>query len=398
MELRANPQSRTVLLEQGVTAQSSIAAAQPQLKGYGFSPFSPAAWTGHKARVGVPGYQRYPQNWLILKTWTGSAFQIVLTNPLFGIYLVILAICIGFFASSEYTPLMKASKVPAQYVGTVNSISIFMLTFFIGQCISKANTRFENVCQTNGCVTRLSALAAASFPPDRARLLMRYTNSIMHIYYLLLSGPMDDSKWSLLQSRGLLTEEEIKALQLQGSPAVVLYSWAVKGLLLESYSGGRAERTHATMPERVFLELVQAMEQNIGACRGLSAKQIGYTLYQIPSTYFHIVYVAVNAFLLCTVLDTGHHVAAALSGPCADAAGDICVPGVVMAIVTELFLIVIFLGLLFTAEECADTYGDNIIDYDLGFDLDALWQESQNVLKSMNVQCPSLPSTPALSP
>jgi len=375
------------------SSKSDLDACGCPLRGYDFSPQHNAKGSyNYVHRIGVPGHPSYPQNWRILLYWDASSFQLVFGNSLFWIYMVFLSICIAIFANVDYTPELKAARIPAQFQSIVNTLCIFILTFLLGQCMSEDKARFECVCKTNGCVTRLSALAAAHFPPDRARLLMRYTNAIMHIYYLMLSGPLDESKWKLLRQRGLLTEEEIEALQLQGSPGVVLYTWAVKGFLLESYSqAGTADRTHPSMPERMFVELISNIEQQIGGTRGLAAKQIAYTQHQIPSTYFHIVYVAVNAFLLFSVYDTGHRIAEALSGPCEDAQGDTCVPSLVVAVVTEFIILVIFLGLLFTAELMSDTFGNGIIDYDLGNDLDNLWQESQNVLKSMNVHCPSLP-------
>jgi len=261
-----------------------------------------------------------------------------------------------------------------------------MTTFFIGQCFSEASRRFENVCKTNGNVTRLSALVGGLLPQEQAKTLLRYTNAIMHIYYLMLSGPLNDDKWSLLQRRGLLTEEEIKALQLQGSSAVVLYSWAVA--ILNSVER-RGESTATA--ERVFSQLVGPMEEQIGATRGLAAKQIAYTLYQIPSIYFHVVYVAINVYLACTVYDVGHMIAASLNGPCVPGVmGDACAASVFMIVFTEVILIVLFLGLLLTAEGLADIYGDKAFQYDLGVDLDNLWQESQNVLKSMGTPCPAL--------
>ena len=36
----------------------------------------------------------------------------------------------------------------------------------------------------------------------------------------------------------------------------------------------------------------------------------------------------------------------------------------------------------------ADAYGNKAYHYDLGVDLDGLWQESQNALKSMDVPSP----------
>merc|ERR1719245_1428600 len=128
---------------------------------------------------------------------------------------------------------------------------------------------------------------------------MRYTNAIMHLYYLALSGPMDDEKWSLMERRGLLTKEEIEALQLQGSPGVVVYSWAISAM----HSAPAASKD-SSLAERVFAELIQVLEAQLGGTRGLAAKQIAYTIYQVPSIYFHIVYVAVNVRLACGVYDS----------------------------------------------------------------------------------------------
>ena len=81
-------------------------------------------------------------------------------------------------------------------------------------------------CKTNGNVTRLSALAASVFPKKDARTIMRYTNSIMHIYYFIMAdGGMGEHRWDTLRKRGMLTDVEITQLQRQGSPGVVLYAW-----------------------------------------------------------------------------------------------------------------------------------------------------------------------------
>ena len=90
------------------------------------------------------------------------------------------------------------------------------------------NDRFENVCRTNGDVTRLSAVAAAVMPKADAQVLLRYANTIMHIYYFLLSGPMDGPKWELFHERGLLTYDEIALLKKRGSPGAVVYKWMTK--------------------------------------------------------------------------------------------------------------------------------------------------------------------------
>jgi len=358
------------------------------MKSFGFSPFAsaPSVKQSPPDRVGVPGHKRYPQNWRILFQFTGSSFHKVLQSPLIYFYVVLVAIVVGVFSSAEYTPTLQGMNLPQRFFSPVSSLVTFMLTFFIGQVFSKANARFENVCKTNGNVTRLSALVSALLPQEQALLLMRYVNAIMHIYYLLLTGALDDMKWSVLQRRGLLTAEEIQALKLQGSPAVVLYSWAIQVLREEPMTGECSNTA-----EGVLNDLVRPMEEQFAGTRGLAAKQIAYTNYQIPSAYFHVVYFATNLYLCMNVYGTGHAIGLALSGPCVpgDEASS-CVPQAVMCVVMQLLYLILFLGLLLTAESMCDICGDGVFHYDLGVDLDNLWQESQNVLNSMAVPCPSL--------
>lgn len=354
--------------------------------GFGFSPFSPAVATSEPAfRIGVPGYELYPPNWRILLLWRGSSFHMVFSSPIFLFYMCLLAFVVSVFSAIEYTAEVKSTVVPPGFSSAMMSVCIFMLTFFIGQCFSLANRRFENVCNTNCNVTRLIALAAGLMPQDQAHQLMRYINTIMHIYYFLLSGPLDDDKWSFLQRRGLMTTEEIKALQRQGSPAVVVYSWALKVMRSALASGD------ATSSTELFKDLLQPIEEQFGITQGFAAKQLAYTMYQIPSVYVHIVHVAINIYIICTMYDSGHAVAKALSGPCGEGSvGDYCAPAIVTVLLTEFILVVFFLGLMLTAEGLNDFLGNQAFHYDLGFDLDSLWQESQNVLKSMNVECPSI--------
>mmetsp|Transcript_95160 Transcript_95160/g.183493 ORF Transcript_95160/g.183493 Transcript_95160/m.183493 type:complete len:373 (-) Transcript_95160:38-1156(-) len=372
-----------------------MADVSPELKGFGYSPFSPTQATkSPRPRIGVPGYGLYPQNIRVLCQIGGSSFESVFKSPLLYVYLGVLAVCVAVFASVDYKKsVIRGATVPSSFAGLLVSLDVFTLTFFIGQCFSEANARFENVCKTNGNITRLSALAGGLLPRETAFILMRYTNAIMHIYYLMLSGPLDEGKWSLLQQRGLLTDEEIRALQLQGSPAVVLYTWAIKVLRNQSLTG-----QDSSMPERVFTELIQPLEEQIGGARGLAAKQIAYTITQIPCNYFHVVYFAVNILLACTVYDSGHMVAVALDKTCFDGVEGPCegIPRVVMIVITEVLTLVILIALLQTAEGLADIYGNKQFHYDLGFDLDNLWQESQNVLKSMATECPTLKNPPSV--
>merc|ERR1712079_981333 len=105
--------------------------------------------------------------------------------------------------------------------------------------------------------------------------------------------------------------QEITALKMQGAPAVVLYSWSVKVLKAMPLEGEKVAST-----ENMFASLLRPLEEQIGGARGLAAKQIAYTLYEIPSIYWHMVYFAVNLMLVCTCYDSGHAIGQALSGPC----------------------------------------------------------------------------------
>ena len=94
----------------------------------------------------------------------------------FRIYFVILVVfcCIG--ANVTYTDNLRATKIGSDISSSLQMLCIFTLTSFLGHVISKVNTRFENVCKTNGYVTRLSALAVSLYSKEDAWTLMRYTN------------------------------------------------------------------------------------------------------------------------------------------------------------------------------------------------------------------------------
>jgi len=241
---------------------------------------------------------------------------------------------------------------------------------------------------TTGNVTRLSALACSTLPVDQARAMLRYVNAIMHIYYLMLSGPLDEEKWQLLMNRGLLTSEEVGKLALQGSPAVVLYSWANQIIVNCNFEN---QNLHANI----------AMEDQLGGTRGLAAKQIAYTRTQIPKVYYNAVLFLVNAFLICITVDHfGQGLFACVNNRCANTVtmpwpfkqnGD-C--GVCIATLTigHSMLIVGYGMVLIAATTMAEAYGPEQSHYDLGVDLDNLWSESQNVLASMAVDPPTVVS------
>ena len=267
-------------------------STSPSMKGYSFSPFVDTAKAPRLGRIGVPGYRQFPQFWKVLFMWTGSSIEAIFKCNCTHFYMVCQTAIFVVFAYSGYPAGLRGAALPEGMMATFRSLTIFILTFFISQILGKYNTRFENVCKTNGFVTRLTALAAALYPRAEAEALMRYTNAIMHVYYLILSpGGMAEEKWGLLVRRGILTEEEVSRLQRQGSPGVVLYSWAID--ILKSgpakSSGGSATAEIEASLTHVnnawaggMLPFQLNLEACVGGTRGLAAKQIAYTLQQVP--------------------------------------------------------------------------------------------------------------------
>lgn len=188
-------------------------------------------------------------------------------------------------------------------------------------------------------------------------------------------------------------------------------SWAMHIL---KFGGGTPESHVATADATQALGAVNAwaqgqnplqlnMEACIGGTRGLAAKQIAYTLFQTPLVYFHAVYVSVNVYLLITCWSSTHAFARAANEPCHiiavnpvlknDDDNDItgaCISNCTVTVIFQMVLIFTFLSVLKAAEKLSDAYGPKAFHYDLGVDLDSLWNESQNVLKSMTVPRPKI--------
>ena len=140
-----------------------------------FSPFYPLQ-QADTCRVGVPGHRLYPQSAEVLKLWKGSVYKAVFRSKTFRIYLTLLcAFCI-IGASVDYTDNLRATNVQGDISSALRMLCIFTLTSFLTAVIRKVDTRFENVCKTNGFVTRLSAQAVSLYSKRDAWMLMRYTN------------------------------------------------------------------------------------------------------------------------------------------------------------------------------------------------------------------------------
>ena len=125
--------------------------------------------------------------------------------------------------------------------------------------------------------------------------------------------------------------------------------------------------------------------------RGLAAKQIAYHLTQIPFIYFHGVCFVVNAYLACTSWNaavdmyTARHLNCDdyLSGRYGTGSTGTCVAQLVFVCISQAIVILVFTALFQVGCRLSEWNGSEIYAYDLGFDLDNLWQESKNVLDSL---------------
>ena len=317
----------------------------------------------------------------------GGVIHEVLRSGALKIYLFALLCSLVFFSLIDFNDAWRAAQVPSTFATSINTLTIFLLTFFISYVMTKVNARFDAAQIANGAITRVTALAGALFPPLEARALMRYANAIGHLNYFMLSGPMDNDKWDLLKAREILTEEEVGQLQLQGAPVIVIYMWALHIL--------KQKTTNSEGADIRF-----QIENAFHVVRGQTALQISYTNFQVPFIYFQAVYVTSMVYILCTCYDTGHSYARGINDPCyslttfpeddeGTGTGG-CPSFAAVTILVQVVLIMIFLIVLKVAEQLADPYGDRSFHYDLGVDLDNLWKNSQEVLKSMSVPPPKL--------
>jgi len=381
--------------EDGVILETDR-ASQPSMKNYPMYRQSIISDTDQfgcrkkpcQIRVGVPGHEPFNYKSLLSLKAVHSLAGLVHRSRLFQFhFLLSLTVCIIFSFCPE-TAETALAMYPTYLGPPLQSLSIFTLTFLLSHVHDKWNARFENVCKTNGNLSRLTAVCTATLRKSEAESVLRYAHSIMHIYYLMLSGPLDDEKWELLRCRGLLTAEEIEKLQLQGSPAVVLYSWTSK--IINAVSKRKDGQR--------LLHMWSTMENQLGGLRGLSAKQIAFQLTQVPYIYNNFINILLNGYLMYTAITgAGQSWFRCYHSSCdSDANGRVfpldgghCNTCLVFVAAAQYGLIFTLSAGYLAATKMSESYGPDPSHYDLGIDLDNLLKESRNALASMDVEPPS---------
>jgi predicted membrane chloride channel (bestrophin family) len=337
-------------------------------------------------RVCVPGGVKLTRkNELkLFCTLKGTSFEAIVSSWLIGIHLIfyaVLALLFALFRSDEVT--VAQCSIDGSIISALTFITTFALSTYLGTTLGRYHERFNNCCQTNGHMTLVSLIAGAELPGERARVatLMRWTNLMMHMYYMLVNGPLSESKWQLLRERGLITPTEEQALQpLKKKPSAV-YVWACR-IIQDLYSEGKLSAFHA-----------KRMEEHVSGCRGLAAKQIASQLTPIPLCFYHLMFLIVNVYIILMGWNSAvRMVFDALPGGLSLGEGfttdwDHKTHDLFWAITTEFFgflIVVIFYNVMLSiAERMSNPYGNDASDYHLDFDLKSLWEESQETIKNM---------------
>ena len=211
-------------------------------------------------RVGVPGHETYDYaSFYSLLRFAGSSFQATLASTTFYCHILFFAMCV--FIQEWTTPDLSAAAFPSATVSNLRTLCVFTATFFTGRVAARCelgfapvcgrpspdiwyrfNERFHDCCKTNGAVTVVSALSTGYLSETRetqakAVSLIRHTVAILHIYYMLISGKMDERKWALLLKEGILTKVRFHTnqgtLRLDNTfllaPGMGLWSWDQAG-------------------------------------------------------------------------------------------------------------------------------------------------------------------------
>jgi len=327
-------------------------------------------------RVGVPGGD--PLHFESMGTtfsWYGSSFQAALGTPVTYVHFLLLAaLCV---LSSLFQIRLV---VPAEAITLLRFAATFNLVFYSGQVISRFNTRFHDFCKTNGACTLVTCQAAAQLRHDKAHaaLLMRYANLMMHLYYLVLDGPLDDRKWQLMLDRGVLTPFEKDTLMKLKKKGQAVYIWANRIL------------DHCQDEGKLTAHEAERLEVNLSTVRGLAAKQVAYQLTPVPKPYFHLMTTLTHVYLLLEIISASARVVEAWEGRADDEGW---LQALVMQVVCTIFSILVLMAMWRTAIWLSNPVGNDVTDYDLDFDLRGLWEESLETLSNMRASkdIPDLP-------
>ena len=77
------------------------------------------------------------------------------------------------FSFIPYTNAVRAATIPETFATSINSLCIWLVTFYLSYVMGKLTTRYEKAGIVNGNIVRLTALAVALYPPAEADAVVR---------------------------------------------------------------------------------------------------------------------------------------------------------------------------------------------------------------------------------
>jgi hypothetical protein len=369
------------------------------LVGYRFSPFNFDYSRSKLTRLGVPSGKPYEYTSNVnfhCTHWHGSVLQLLSTNRGFfaQVSVFLMMVLFAVFAKGDWSLAIKqTAKLPTNELSIMTGLVVFAPVFFISQVFAKWNIQIGNVAATNGAFRGLVArVAGCDFPKVEAETVIRYANALMHITYFKLVGPMKHEQWTLLIDRHILRKFEVTKLCRRGSYCNVIMSWMVKQIHKHK---GAVGHPHTA-----------SMEAAVGKLGCLAEKQYLWTKTQIPFVYFSAVHWLVHIIVFFSSIISASHIGLAAHYDChtlsllelpirneaigfaapEDLHSGRCTRRIVFLIVTHSTTMAIFMVFALVANKLADPFSDKGYSYDLGFDLDKLWQESKDVVASMDDQ------------
>jgi len=269
--------------------------------------------------------------------------------------------------------LADVCSISPTLISAITFLMTFSISTYVGNTLGRFHERFNNCCMTNGNMTLVSLLSGAQLAGEKQRVatLLRWSNLMFHMYYMLVSGPLEESKWQILRSRHLVTPAEEEFLRpLKKKPSAV-FVW-INRLIWELHKEGKLTDIHA-----------QRLEACVSGLRGLAAKQIAYQLTPPSFTYFHLMMVMIQIFLLCMEWNS----AVRLYDKTINVEMQLASRVTKISIFIECFGMVVLILMLSSVMKIAhwlsNPYGDDDTDYDLDFDLRGLWEESVETIKNM---------------
>ena len=77
------------------------------------------------------------------------------------------------FSFIPYNNAVRVASIPASFASSINSLCIWLVTFYLSYVMGKLTTRYEKAGIVNGNIVRLTALAVALYPPAEADAVVR---------------------------------------------------------------------------------------------------------------------------------------------------------------------------------------------------------------------------------